>query len=81
MIVWCGDRRREYADFVGVFDKQKTADEIEYGLVGSEMCIRDRDAYGDGVKTGTTDEAGECLVASVNQDGHRTILVLSLIHI
>lgn len=34
------------------------------------------DAYGDGVKTGTTDEAGECLVASVNQDGHRTILVI-----
>ena len=23
------------------FFKQKTADEIEYGLVGSEMCIRD----------------------------------------
>jgi len=25
------------------FFKQKTAYEIEYGLVGSEMCIRDRD--------------------------------------
>ena len=24
------------------FFKQKTAYEIEYGLVGSEMCIRDR---------------------------------------
>ena len=24
------------------FVKQKTAYEIEYGLVGSEMCIRDR---------------------------------------
>ena len=24
------------------FFKQKTANEIEYGLVGSEMCIRDR---------------------------------------
>jgi serine-type D-Ala-D-Ala carboxypeptidase (penicillin-binding protein 5/6) len=30
----------------------------------------------DGVKTGTTDEAGECLVASVNQDGHRVIAVI-----
>ena len=29
------------------FFKQKTAYEIEYGLVGSEMCIRDR-AGGDG---------------------------------
>ena len=29
----------------------------------------------DGVKTGTTDEAGECLVASVTRDGHRTLLV------
>ena len=27
--------------FVFLF-KQKTAYEIEYGLVGSEMCIRDR---------------------------------------
>ena len=26
------------------FCKQKTAYEIEYGLVGSEMCIRDRDS-------------------------------------
>ena len=25
-----------------VFFKQKTAYDIEYGLVGSEMCIRDR---------------------------------------
>lgn len=29
----------------------------------------------DGVKTGTTDEAGECLVASVTRDGHRMLLV------
>lgn len=29
----------------------------------------------DGVKTGTTDEAGECLVASVSRDGRRTLLV------
>ena len=28
---------------IGFFFKQKTAYEIEYGLVGSEMCIRDRD--------------------------------------
>jgi D-alanyl-D-alanine carboxypeptidase (penicillin-binding protein 5/6) len=30
----------------------------------------------DGVKTGTTNEAGECLVASVTHDGHRRLLVL-----
>ncbi len=30
----------------------------------------------DGVKTGTTDAAGECLVASLNQRGHRLFLVL-----
>ena len=28
------------------FFKQKTAYEIEYGLVGSEMCIRDRAGRG-----------------------------------
>jgi D-alanyl-D-alanine carboxypeptidase (penicillin-binding protein 5/6) len=30
----------------------------------------------DGVKTGTTDEAGENLIASVNRGGHRTIAVI-----
>jgi D-alanyl-D-alanine carboxypeptidase (penicillin-binding protein 5/6) len=30
----------------------------------------------DGIKTGTTDEAGENLIASVNHDGHRTLAVL-----
>jgi D-alanyl-D-alanine carboxypeptidase (penicillin-binding protein 5/6) len=30
----------------------------------------------DGVKTGTTDSAGECLVASVMRDGHRLLVVL-----
>lgn len=30
----------------------------------------------DGVKTGTTDEAGECLVASVTRDGHRLLTVI-----
>jgi serine-type D-Ala-D-Ala carboxypeptidase (penicillin-binding protein 5/6) len=30
----------------------------------------------DGVKTGTTDEAGECIVASVTRDGHRLLVVL-----
>lgn len=30
----------------------------------------------DGVKTGTTDEAGECLVASVSRGGHRIIAVV-----
>jgi serine-type D-Ala-D-Ala carboxypeptidase (penicillin-binding protein 5/6) len=32
-------------------------------------------AGADGVKTGTTDEAGECLVASVTRAGRRTLLV------
>jgi len=30
----------------------------------------------DGIKTGTTDAAGECLVASVTRNGHRLLLVL-----
>jgi serine-type D-Ala-D-Ala carboxypeptidase (penicillin-binding protein 5/6) len=30
----------------------------------------------DGIKTGTTDAAGECLVASATRDGHRLIVVL-----
>ena len=30
----------------------------------------------DGIKTGTTDEAGQCLVASVTRNGHRLLLVL-----
>lgn len=34
------------------------------------------DAQTDGVKTGTTDQAGECLIASVQQNGHRTIIVI-----
>lgn len=33
-------------------------------------------AGADGVKTGTTDEAGECLVASATRDGHRMLVVL-----
>jgi D-alanyl-D-alanine carboxypeptidase (penicillin-binding protein 5/6) len=32
-------------------------------------------AGADGVKTGTTDEAGQCLVASVTRGGRRTLLV------
>ncbi len=30
----------------------------------------------DGIKTGTTDEAGECLVASVSRSGHRIVAVV-----
>ena len=33
-------------------------------------------AGADGIKTGTTDEAGECLVASATRDGHRLLVVL-----
>ena len=39
-----------------VFFKQKTAYEIQYGLVGSEMCIRDR-----------SDEGGDILVVAPGQ--------------
>lgn len=31
------------------------------------------DPAADGIKTGTTDEAGQCLVASRNSDGHRVL--------
>ncbi len=30
----------------------------------------------DGIKTGFTDEAGQCLITSVSRDGHRVIIVL-----
>lgn len=33
-------------------------------------------AGADGIKTGTTDEAGECLVASVSRSGHRIVAVV-----
>jgi D-alanyl-D-alanine carboxypeptidase (penicillin-binding protein 5/6) len=33
-------------------------------------------AGADGVKTGTTDSAGECLVASATRNGHRLLVVL-----
>ena len=33
-------------------------------------------AGADGIKTGTTDLANECLVASVNRDGHRVLAVI-----
>ena len=39
---------------VCVFFKQKTAYDIEYGLVGSEMCIRDRGM----VEPGSPDRGG-----------------------
>ena len=32
------ERKKEIIEYI----KQKTAYEIKYGLVGSEMCIRDR---------------------------------------
>ena len=39
--------------------KQKTAYEIEYGLVGSEMCIRDRlHGVGEGINTRVRGEPG-----------------------
>ena len=37
----------EMDDWVSVFFKQKTAYDIQYGLVGSEMCIRDRVSESD----------------------------------
>ena len=38
----------------------------------NELLTTYRDA--DGVKTGTTDNAGECLVGSVNHNGHRVLV-------
>ena len=34
------------------------------------------DPAADGIKTGTTDEAGQCLVASISRDGHRLVAVI-----
>ena len=41
------------------FFKQKTAYEIQYGLVGSEMCIRDRSSEGEEGEEGDESSEGE----------------------
>ena len=47
------------------FFKQKTAYEIQYGLVGSEMCIRDRDKISDATV--------EILKPVYNGDSHKKV--------
>ncbi len=49
--------------------------------VGDRMLVNTNQLLGvyqgaDGVKTGTSDAAGECLVASVTRDGHRLLTVV-----
>ena len=54
----------EVGGWGGVFVfKQKTAYEIEYGLVGSEMCIRDRA------------EGNEDLLDTLQEEGYPTCYV------
>lgn len=52
----------------------KSADVAGHSLMNTNELLG---AYegADGVKTGTTDEAGECLVAAVTKGGRRTLLV------
>ena len=46
-----------------------------HDLVNTNELLKSYDGA-DGIKTGTTDAAGECLVASVNRHGHRLIVVV-----
>ena len=50
------------------FFKQKTAYEIEYGLVGSEMCIRDSPPGGQVVGVGPIYRQGD---EQADQEGNR----------
>ena len=60
------------------FSKQKTAYEIEYGLVGSEMCIRDRPMnFGFTGKGNTSRPQGLADIIEAGAIGPK----LSLIHI
>ena len=63
-----------YPDFARIVATQE-ADVAGHHLVNTNLLLG---AYpgADGVKTGTTDQAGECLVASVTRSGHRLLLVL-----
>jgi serine-type D-Ala-D-Ala carboxypeptidase (penicillin-binding protein 5/6) len=53
----------------------RTADVAGHKLTNTNQLLS---TYGwaDGVKTGTTDAAGECLVASATRGGHRMLVVL-----
>ncbi len=63
-----------YPEFVRIVATQE-ADVAGRHLVNTNQLLGTYpDA--DGIKTGTTDEAGECLVASVTRHGHRLLLVL-----
>ena len=60
------------------FCKKKTAYEIEYGLVGSEMCIRDR---GDGAHTTAGKAPGADIAVHIAHVVVEQDIGLSLIHI
>jgi D-alanyl-D-alanine carboxypeptidase (penicillin-binding protein 5/6) len=55
--------------------KTPAADVAGHALVNTNELLRTYPGA-DGVKTGTTDAAGECLVASVTRSGHRLLVVL-----
>ena len=67
--------------FLHFFFKQKTAYEIEYGLVGSEMCIRDRTRSTERQDAHRRRDEGH----AKDRDRHRRLRsdppALSLIHI
>ena len=63
------------------FFRQKTAYEVEYGLVGSEMCIRDRDVFGRPLDEDDPGAAHQPADDRQIQVGPAKRIELSLIHI
>jgi D-alanyl-D-alanine carboxypeptidase (penicillin-binding protein 5/6) len=53
----------------------KSADIAGHALTNTNELLGSYEGA-DGVKTGTTDEAGECLVATVTRNGRRTLLII-----
>ncbi len=63
----------------GMFANDTTVTTQEYHWISHNLLITDNEyqyAYANGIKTGFTDEAGECLAASAEKDGTQLISVI-----
>jgi serine-type D-Ala-D-Ala carboxypeptidase (penicillin-binding protein 5/6) len=64
-----------FAKVVGIKEQTIAGDTRSYKLVSTNELLGTYPGA-DGIKTGTTDQAGECLVASVTRSGHELIVVV-----
>jgi serine-type D-Ala-D-Ala carboxypeptidase (penicillin-binding protein 5/6) len=64
-----------FAKVVGIKEQTVVGDARSYKLVKTNELLGTYPGA-DGIKTGTTDQAGECLVASVTRSGHELIVVV-----